>query len=167
MPAKPTQSVALKSLLAGLKSLATKPLEKATAMPPAVYTCEDFYALEQEKIFAQQWLCAGLAAAIPNAGDYLSYRLGEQPVVVIRQHDGAVRAYANVCRHRMMQLVEGQGNCQHLVCPYHAWTYGIDGQLIAAPHMQARPSFSVKEIALPDIRCEVWEGWIFNPKPQS
>ncbi len=170
MPPKPAQSAGLKRLLATLQSLAAKPLNKATSMPPAVYTSEDFYALEQEKIFKQQWLCAGLAGSIPRQGDYLSHHIGGQPVVVIRQGDGSIKAYANVCRHRMMQLVEGQGNCKHLVCPYHAWTYGIDGQLVVAPHMQERPGFDIKSIALPSIRCEVWEGWIYltlNPKAKS
>ena len=167
MPKELIRSTALKRLLASLQNLATKPLSKATAMPPAVYTCADFYALEQEKIFTQQWLCAGLAGSIPNVGDYLSYRIGEQPVVVIRQNDGAINAYANVCRHRMMQLLEGQGNCKRLVCPYHAWTYGLDGQLMFAPHMRERPGFDVKDIALSTIRCELWEGWIYltlNPE---
>ena len=170
MPRKPAPSAELKRLLKSLQSLAEKPLSKATAMPAQVYTSQEFHTLEQEKIFSKQWLCAGFAGDIPNVGDYLSYRIGDQPIVIIRQKDNSVAAFANVCRHRMMQLVEGKGNCKRMVCPYHAWTYDIDGQLVVAPHMQQRPKFDAKKISLADIRCEVWEGWIYvtlNPKAKS
>ncbi len=150
-------------LLDSLAQLATLPLSEATAMPTEMYTSEEIRKLEQERIFSRQWLCAGRVNPLINAGDYLTYAICEQPVVVIRQEDGSIRAFANVCRHRLMQLVEGTGTCpnKRIVCPYHAWTYSIDGQCLGAPHMRERSGFSSAEYSLQAIRCEVWEGWIY------
>jgi phenylpropionate dioxygenase-like ring-hydroxylating dioxygenase large terminal subunit len=95
------------------------------------------------------------------AGDYLTFSINDQPVMVIRGEDGRVRALANVCRHRMMRLVEGRGSCSRIVCPYHAWTYRLDGQLLAAPHMKRTPGFEPRELRLAEIRSEIWQGWIY------
>ncbi len=157
------------STLAQLKVLAALPLSQATAMPPPMYQSADIHALEQTHIFNEQWLCAGRSDAIPQAGDYLSYHIGSQPVLVIRQEDGSIKAFANVCRHRMMTLLDGQGHCKRkrIICPYHAWSYGIDGQLLGAPQMDKRPGFDKANYPLPAIRCELWEGWIYitlNPE---
>lgn len=165
-------SLTTESVLSQLQTLADLPLDQATAMPPDMYRSDDIAALEQKHIFEQQWLCAGRSDTIPNAGDYLSYEIGAQPVVVIRQEDKSIKAFANVCRHRMMTLLEGSGHCKRnrITCPYHAWSYGIDGQLLGAPHMQNRPGFDKADYPLPTVRCEVWEGWIYvtlNPKVES
>ena len=151
----------LEVLLAALKGLAQQPLESATAMPPGVYTSEAFYALEQSRIFSKEWLCAGRADAIPEAGDYLTFTVGEQPIFIMRSDDLEIRAFANVCLHRMMRLLDGTGNCKRIVCPYHAWTYGIDGHLLRARHMERTAGFDVSKYRLPAIRCEIWAGWIF------
>ena len=151
----------LKTLLRNLKKLAGLPLTRATAMPPGMYLSAELLALEKQRIFHKQWLCAGTAGSIPSKGDYFSYQLGDQPVVVIRQDKGEIKAFANVCRHRMMTLLEGSGSCKKIVCPYHAWMYSIDGRLVAAPHMDQRPGFDKKKISLAEIRCEVWQGWIY------
>ncbi len=148
-------------LLRNLATLAKKPLTKATAMEPGMYTSEEILSLERDLIFRRQWVCAGRTDSIANPGDYLSYQVDDQPVVVMRQSDGSVIAFANVCRHRMMTLLEGNGRCKRIVCPYHAWSYNIDGQLIAAPYMQDRPGFDKSKIKLPPIRCEIWHGWIY------
>jgi len=130
-------------------------------MPPEVYTCDDFHALEQSRIFAREWLCIGRADAIAKRGDYLTYSIGEQPIFVRRGKHGEIRCFANVCLHRMMRLLEGRGNCGKIVCPYHAWTYDIDGRLVRAPHMERTAGFEVCDYRLPEIRCDVWQGWIF------
>lgn len=148
-------------LLARLADLAARPLEAATAMPPGVYLSEELHRLERERIFAREWICVGRAAEIPSPGDYLTYSINDQPLFVIRGRDGGVRAFANVCRHRMMRLLQGSGTCRQIVCPYHGWTYGIDGQLRGAPHMAGRPGFDPRQIRLPEIRTELWEGWIY------
>lgn len=149
------------TLLRQIGDLAAAPLGEATAMPPEVYRSAALYDLERERLFAKEWLCPGLAAEIPDAGDYLTYSINDQPVVTIRGEDGRIRSFANVCLHRMMRLLEGRGNRRRIVCPYHAWTYDIGGRLIGAPHMKRTPGFEPRRLCLPEIRTEVWDGWIY------
>ncbi len=130
-------------------------------MPPGVYTSEAFQALEQERIFSREWLCAGRAESIPAPGDYFTHVIGSQPVFVVRGADRGVRAFSNVCLHRMMRLLSGRGSCKRIVCPYHAWTYGLDGRLLRAQHMDRTQGFDVGQFQLPELRCEIWEGWIY------
>ncbi len=153
----------LRAILDNLKKLAALPLEQATAMSSEMYTSSGILELEKERIFKSQWLCVGRVDSIPNPGDYLTYFIGTQPIVIIRQDDGNVRAFGNVCRHRMMQLLSGSGTCprKRIQCPYHAWTYSIDGELVAAPYMRERSEFDKANYSLPTVRCEQWEGWIY------
>lgn len=153
--------MAVEHILAGLRTLAAKPLAEATAPPKGMYTSPDILALEQERIFGAGWLCAGRVDEIAGPGDYMTFEMGPQPVILVRGKDGAVRAHANTCRHRMMRLVEGKGNASRFTCPYHAWTYGLDGGLVAAPHMDRTSCFDKKELSLADIRCEIYQGWIY------
>ena len=159
---KPT----LETLVQSLAMSASKPLGEATAMHPGLYRSEDVLALEHEEIFAKEWLCLGRTSDIPNAGDYLTFAIGDQPVVAFRTSDGAIKTHANVCLHRMMRLLDGCGNAKRIVCPYHAWTYDIEGRLIGAPHMGASHSvpagtFKPRDHKLPAIRTEIWQGWIY------
>jgi phenylpropionate dioxygenase-like ring-hydroxylating dioxygenase large terminal subunit len=151
----------LDRLLRRLADLADTPLAEATAMPPEMYRSAALYELERERLFRREWLCAGLAAEIPNAGDYLTFAIDDQPIFLVRGEDGRVRGFANVCLHRMMRLLDGRGSCRRIVCPYHAWTYGIDGRLVGAPHMKRTAGFEPRTLALPEIRTEVWDGWIY------
>jgi choline monooxygenase len=159
---KPT----LETLMQSLAMSASKPLGEATAMHPGLYRSEDVLALEHEEIFAKEWLCLGRTSDIPNAGDYLTFAIGDQPVVAFRTSDGTIKTHANVCLHRMMRLLDGCGNAKRIVCPYHAWTYDIEGRLIGAPHMGASHSvpagtFKPRDHKLPAIRTEIWQGWIY------
>lgn len=143
-----------------LRANTSVPFEQAHAMPKSVYTSPEFLAQEQEHIFAKSWLCAGRADALPNPGDYLTMTIAGERVIVLRDRDGEIRALSNVCRHRMSTLLEGRGNTRAIVCPYHAWTYNLDGKLRGAPAMTLNETFCKTDIALPSIRCEVWAGWI-------
>src|SRR5262245_52131785 len=116
----------LDQLLRRLVDIAATPLGEATALPPEAYRSTEFYELERERLFGKEWLCAGLAADVPNPGDYITYSINDQPLFTMRGEDGAIRSFANVCLHRMMRLLDGRGNRSRIVCPYHAWTYGID-----------------------------------------
>lgn len=136
------------------------PFERALAMPKSVYTSPEFAAAEQAHIFAREWLCAGRADALPNPGDYLTMSISGEPIIVLRDRDGVLRAMSNVCRHRMSTLLEGRGNARSIVCPYHAWTYNLDGTLRGAPAMALNEGFCKDRIALPSVRCEEWLGWI-------
>lgn len=136
------------------------PFERARAMPKSVYTSPEFVKQEEERIFAREWLCAGRAEALPNPGDYLTMTIAGEPVIVLRDRDGQIRAMSNVCRHRMSTLLQGRGNARSIVCPYHAWTYNLDGSLRGAPAMTLNEGFCKEDIALPRVRCEVWLGWV-------
>lgn len=144
-----------------LRDNVAKPFEQARAMPPEVYTCDDFLAHELSDIFSQDWFCIGRSSALANAGDYVTQELAGQPIAVIRDRDGTLRAMSNVCLHRMSTLLEGRGNKRSIVCPYHAWTYNLDGSLRGAPAMTLNEGFCKKSYKLPQVRCEEWLGWVF------
>ena len=143
-----------------LQQNAATPFEAARAMPKSVYTSEEFLKAEVEHIFKQDWYCAGRADSLVRPGDYLTLTLAGQPVMVLRDQNGDLRAQSNVCRHRMSTLLEGRGHINTIVCPYHAWTYGLDGRLRGAPAMAQNTGFKRADYGLPQIRCEEWLGWI-------
>ena len=137
------------------------PFEEAHAMPTSVYTSEEFLKRELSDVFSKDWFCVGRASALENAGDYLTLELANQPIIVLRDKDGTLKAMSNVCLHRMSTLLEGQGNARAIVCPYHAWTYNLDGTLRGAPAMTQNNGFCKSEYKLPQVRCEEWLGWAF------
>jgi choline monooxygenase len=162
----------VKRALKTLATVAASPFSQADTIPPMLYSSEDVHQLEKERIFAKEWVCPGLAADLPNPGDYITFSINDQPVLTLRGEDGVVRSFSNVCLHRMMPLVEGRGSCgRKLVCPYHAWTYDPQGKVIGAGHMGGRdPAFDKKQYRLPEIRTEIWEGWVYvtlNPDAPS
>ncbi len=136
------------------------PFDRARAMPRSVYTSQEFLDQELQHIFRKDWLCAGRASSLPNPGDYTTMEIAGEPVMIVRDQNGVLRAQSNVCRHRMSILLEGRGNTKSIVCPYHAWTYSLDGKLRGAPAMDKNDSFKKSEICLPQVRCEDWQGWI-------
>ncbi len=153
--------MALRDALGKLQDTAASPLEEAFSSPPEIYTNPDMLELELREIFEREWHCPGLVADIPEPGDYVTFSIADQPVFSIRQKDGSIRSFSNVCRHRMMQLLEGSGNTRTIVCPYHAWTYGQDGSLRGAAQMEKSKTFNKKDFCLPEIRTEIWNGWIY------
>jgi phenylpropionate dioxygenase-like ring-hydroxylating dioxygenase large terminal subunit len=140
---------------------ARRELANATTLPPEAFTSEAVYQAEVERIFARSWLCAGRADQIPDAGDYFTLDLLDDKLVVVRGTDGEIRVLSRVCRHRAAELVRGSGNTRSFQCPYHAWTYRLDGSLSGAPFMEGVEGFDRKACGLPEIRSELWEGWIF------
>ncbi|MEZ5923292.1 MAG: Rieske 2Fe-2S domain-containing protein [Hyphomicrobiaceae bacterium] len=138
----------------------SQPFERAHAMPPSVYTSPEFLKRELADVFARDWVSIGRASALKNPGDYIAYELAGQPIVVIRDGDGHLRALSNVCRHRMSTLLEGSGNRRSITCPYHGWTYNLDGTLRGAPAMSMNAAFCKEDYSLPAIRSEEWLGWV-------
>ncbi len=143
-----------------LKANVRVPFEQARAMPKSVYTSEVFLEAELAHIFGQDWFCVGRADTLANAGDYTTLDLAGQPVMVVRDASGTLRAQSNVCLHRMSTLLQGSGNTKTIVCPYHAWTYALDGKLRGAPAMGLNEQFDKSDYCLPQIKCEEWLGWI-------
>ena len=150
-----------------LRENVAQPFERARAMPPEVYTSDAFLAAELEHVFAREWLCLGRASALAEPGDYAAWEIAGQPVAVVRDRDGTLNALSNVCLHRMSTLLHGRGRTRAIVCPYHAWTYNLDGSLRGAPAMSKNEAFDRKDYCLPRLRCEEWLGWVFvslNPE---
>ena len=109
------------------------PIEEAEPLPPDVYFSQEWYDREVETIFRKCWLLATREEEIPNPGDYVRLDIVGEPLVIVRDEEGKVRALSASCRHRGSELMSGQGNCKKIVCPYHAWTYSLEGELLAAP----------------------------------
>jgi phenylpropionate dioxygenase-like ring-hydroxylating dioxygenase large terminal subunit len=159
--AVPDETHGTEDIVRNLKANCTRPFSDALAMPSGVYTSAGFLALEQAHIFKKEWLCVGRASALAKEGDYLTADLAGQPIIVLRGEDGTIRAMSNVCLHRMSLLLEGRGNVRRIVCPYHAWNYTLDGALRTAPLMDRQEGFCKEGYALPQIRSEIWQGWIY------
>ena len=138
-----------------------RPHLEAETLPPFCYTSQAFYAREVERIFLKEWNLIGRDDRIPKAGDYFALDFAGVPVIVVRGKDGVVRALANTCRHRGAKVMAGEGNCAALRCPYHSWTYALDGTLKGAPEMDATIGFDKADFALLPIRLETWAGFMF------
>src|SRR5262249_6459466 len=97
-------------------------LPQARHMPGDVYTSEGYQEIEKDRIFLREWLCLGRVEELPNPGDYLAVRIMDEPVLIVRNKQGALHAFANVCRHRGVEVAPvGQGNAKEFLCPYHSW----------------------------------------------
>jgi len=137
--------------------------ERATTLPRESYTAEKVFASERERIFAQRWTCIGRADRIPKPGDYVLADVAGESLIAARGSDGAVRAFFNVCRHRGTRLCEAETGRfdRAIVCPYHAWTYALDGGLAGAPNMADVPSFQKADYPLHAAAVGAWEGFLF------
>src|SRR5438046_282105 len=139
----------------------------ARSLPQKYFISPDVFAEEQESIFSKEWLLVGHQSQIPKPGDYIVRQVIGESLIVIRDKDEEIRAFYNVCRHRGTRLIEhraGEAVCGHtsaIQCPYHAWTYGLDGRLIGAPHMDEVPGFDKADYPLHPVNVGVWEGFIF------
>ncbi len=140
---------------------AVAPLPQAWTLPPAAYTSPDVFALELERIFRREWICVARVDQLARPGDYRCVDLVDQPIVVTRGRDGELHAFSRVCLHRAMPVAEGAGNVTRFVCPYHHWTYELDGRLRSAPMMEGAEGFEPARCRLPALRTEVWQGFVF------
>jgi phenylpropionate dioxygenase-like ring-hydroxylating dioxygenase large terminal subunit len=131
------------------------------SLPREAYVSKELYELEVKEIFEKSWLCVGRDEYVPNPGDYYTIDVLDEPVIIVRDMDGTVRALNAVCRHRSMLVVQDRGNAKRFICPYHAWTYATDGRLIGAPHMEQSRVFDKKACSLPRYRLDSWMGFLF------
>jgi phenylpropionate dioxygenase-like ring-hydroxylating dioxygenase large terminal subunit len=134
---------------------------RSRGLAPACYVSEEFYRLEVERIFRKEWLLLGRVDEVGQPGDFLSVDLFGEPLVAVRDTGGEVRVLSRVCRHRGMLVVSGRGHARSFVCPYHTWSYALDGRLLAAPEMSQTAGFDPAGCRLPRLRTEVWEGFLF------
>lgn len=147
--------------IAYLNNIADDTKAAPHSMPGWYYADPDLFEREKVEIFAAGWVCAGHQSEIPKAGMYFTVMIGNEPIVVLRDRKGNIRAYSNVCRHRGMRLVEGTGKASVLTCPYHAWSYHLDGALNKAPYMDEVEGFDPAACSLPEFNIEEWMGFIF------
>ncbi len=156
-----SESSELQALLGRLSENAGRPFEEALSLPPGLYHSAECLQLEIARIFHQEWFCVGRAAEMPHPGDFITLDIVDQPVFAIRQRDGSIRAFVNACVHRSSKLLSGRGRAARISCPYHSWTYNPDGRLIGAPFMDQRPGFDVRDHRLNELRCELWQGFVY------
>ena len=143
-------------------------IERGDTLPGRWYTDPQIAALEEERIFGRSWQYVGLAAQIPRPGDYLTHRVGRSSVLVVRGELGEIGAFANVCRHRGAELLDGCGHARSLRCPYHGWAYGLDGSLRSVPRARRNPGFDREGLSLHRLRCGTLGPLIFvNPDPEA
>src|SRR5438067_1773684 len=135
----------------------------ARTMPGEYYTSPDLLAEERERIFARHWVCVGRASRLAQPGDYFLRTIAGESLIVLRDRGGELRAFFNVCRHRGTRICrEASGQFSETIqCPYHAWTYGTDGRLIGAPHMQEVEGFDKRDYSLHSAAVAEWEGFVF------
>ncbi len=132
----------------------------AMTLPQRFFVSSEAFAEEQEKIFAQQWILVGRVRDLAAPGDFFLAGINRESVIVTRDKGGEIRGFYNVCRHRGSRLCEeAAGHLSAIQCPYHAWTYSLDGRLIGAPDMEA--AFDKTAYALAPVNLGVWEGFIF------
>lgn len=137
------------------------PIEEASPLPPEVYFSAEWYEREIETIFRRRWLVATREDELPNPGAYVRLDIIGEPLVILRDSEGTIRALSASCRHRGAELLTGQGNCRKITCPYHSWTYALDGELLAAPSMKHAEGFEKSDHPLPSVRAETWAGFVF------
>jgi Rieske 2Fe-2S family protein len=139
------------------------PAPSGIALEPRYYTDPSLEATEQERIFERSWQLAGHVSQLPTAGSYITAAAGSQPVLVVRDDKGGLRAYLNVCRHRGSRLLSGSGQCKAAIrCRYHGWTYKLDGSLIGVPEgMQFGEKLDKPSLSLMPVRVEVMCGLVF------
>ncbi|WP_278235929.1 aromatic ring-hydroxylating dioxygenase subunit alpha [Isoptericola sp. AK164] len=126
------------------------------------YTDPDVFALEQERIFSTQWMCVLRGDDVPGAGDYRLVQVGREQVVVSRNRRGEIRAFLNVCRHRGMRVcTEPAGTARKFQCGYHAWTYDLDGRLVAAPNLTRMPDVDRDAYGLRGVAVHEWMGYVW------
>lgn len=132
-----------------------------STLPGRYYTDAAIFAREQETVFEAMWICAVRSADLAQPGDFRTVRIGRESVLVARGRDRVLRAFLNVCRHRGARLCTSQSGSvkRSFQCPYHAWTYGLDGKLVAAPNLTNMPDVDRTEYGLAAVHLREWLGY--------
>jgi choline monooxygenase len=136
-------------------------LDRGITLPFDWFANPDVFRLEQERIFARTWQYVGVTDWAAEPGQYFTGHAGLVPVVIVRDHDGSLNGFVNICRHRATEVAQGRGQRETLQCPYHAWTYGLDGCLRAAPRSEREPGFDKSELGLKPVLVDTWGPMIF------
>jgi choline monooxygenase len=143
-----------------------KPVAEGSGLPNLAYTCADFYQLEQQTVFRNNWVFAGFQHQFVATGDMQPVTIAGQPIVLVKAEDGVIRGFHNVCRHRGARLVNEPRNCKKFICPNHSWSYSLSGKIIARPHFHGGGQHDVdqsdcRRADLVEVSCVTWHDWIF------
>ena len=138
------------------------PLAEASTPPASWYIDPRIFDLEKRTVFFRSWQMVGRADQIPDPGQYITYEVAGEPILVVRGNDHVLRGFFNVCRHHAAAVVtDPEGKTQNLRCPYHGWTYNLEGTLIITPEFAGVRNFERSANGLLPIQTAVWEDWIF------
>jgi choline monooxygenase len=141
---------------------AQAPLSSARTIPSAWYLDPAVAALEQRSVFSNHWIAVGRIDALQNPGDFFTCTLAGEPLVIVRSEDGVIRGFFNVCRHHAAEVAtETCGHATSLRCPYHGWTYGLDGHLMSAAEFKGVEQFDKTDFGLVPVRTAAWEHFVF------
>lgn len=141
---------------------------EAISFPSEMYTSPEIYRLEQDRIFGKTWIYVGLIQQLQGPGSYFTIEIAEQPLIILLDKNGQLRAFFNVCPHRASPLALGSGQCNKLTCLYHAWTFDLEGKLKGAPEMETAENFDLEAHSLTAIKVDTWGAFIFvNLDPAS
>jgi len=134
----------------------------AKTAPQRYFVSPEIFTEEQTGIFSRGWVCVGHQSEVAKPGDYIVKLVAGESLIIVRDRAGELHAFSNVCRHRGTRLCEEEkGHASAIQCPYHAWTYGLDGSLLGAPHMDAVPGFQKADYSLHSVPLDLWEGFMF------
>ncbi len=173
------QTLSFEELLAEIQRTADLPLDQAITLPKEAYTSEEFFSWEIENLFRKDWMCLAHISQLPEPGDFINVELFGEPLIVVRDKSNAIHVLSRSCPHRGMDIMppgfghdghgpaefrqggESRGHTRLFLCPYHSWTFELDGQLKACPEMQHATGFQRCEWGLREFRSEIWNGFIF------
>jgi len=136
-------------------------LSRSTTLPARWYVDPAFMELEKEKIFWRTWQPAGFTHQVSKPGDFFACDIAGEPIVIVRDTAGTLHALSNVCRHRASTIATAHGNCTTLRCPYHGWTYGLDGRLLGQQEFEGVRDWDRSTVSLPSYRLETWGPFLF------
>jgi len=144
-----------------------KPIEKAQGLPNECYTSEKYMMIERERVFQDKWTVIGIGSSVPNPGDALPYNLLGIPLIILRDKGRKIRVFHNVCSHRGHKLLDKPCSLKNLLrCPYHSWSYDLEGKLVATPHIgglniHESEKFEKSKSNLKEVRSKIWMDIIF------
>ena len=144
----------------GLAKVVDQPTQSAT-LPPQCYTDEHIASIEKSILFDQSWISVGRVDRWENSGSYSTMQIGSIPIIIIRNEDYQLKAFANTCRHRGSTLLKGEGQCKKIRCPFHCWSYNLNGDLIFTPRMETTKGFSLSDYPLVEFNLDTYDGFAF------
>ena len=144
-----------------LKTWQPMPLSKAKSFPSFMYISEELYQLERQQFFSKTWIYVGHVSQLSGVNSYFTTSIAEIPLIIVMDRNGVLRAFHNVCTHRAAPVAVGSGQCNRLTCPYHAWTFDLEGNLRGIPNFEGYEDFNPAEHNLKAVKLDTWGPFIF------